>query len=73
MRATLTIDGQAVLVEFDYSVGHPDDGEGESYGVRSVKRDGAEIEYNDHQIVNALIEKKKQLIEEAKKEASIGY
>ena len=66
MRTTLTIDGQAVLVEFDYSVGHPDDGEGESYGVRSVKRDGAEIEYNDHQIVNALITKKKQLIQEAR-------
>ena len=66
MRTTLTIDYQSVLVEFDYSVGHPDDGEGESYGVRWVKRNGVEIEYDDYEIINALIEKKKQLMMEAR-------
>ena len=73
MRATVTVDGQALLVEFDFDLGDPWYNRDDIYWVTSVKRDGAEVDYYEPQIIDALIAKKKQLIEEAKKEASIGY
>ena len=66
MRAQVTVDGEAVDVEFDYNIGDPNDGEGESYGVRTVKQNGREIPYVISQVVDALMAKRRQLIEEAR-------
>ena len=70
MRAQVTVDGEAVDVEFDYNIGDPNDGEGESYDVRIVKQNGREIPYVVDRVVDALIDKRRQLIEEARRD---GY
>ena len=70
MRAQVTVDGEAVDVEFDYNIGDPNDGEGESYDVRIVKQNGREIPYVVDRVIDALIAKRRQLIEEARRD---GY